>query len=72
MTSSSTCRRMNLRALKENPDDPTPQSASGRRRTLLVVDRNTAYHLTGKVIVVSLREQTLRAYDTGRWSGGRM
>lgn len=59
---------INLRALKDNLDDPTPHSQPHATDLLLI---NTAYHLTGKVIVVSLREQTLRAYDNGQmvwWS----
>ena len=59
---------INLRALKDNLNDPTPHSQPHATDLLLI---NTAYHLTGKVIVVSLREQTLRAYDNGQmvwWS----
>jgi hypothetical protein len=59
---------INLRALKDNLGDPTPHSQPHATDLLLI---NTAYHLTGKVIVVSLREQTLRAYDNGQmvwWS----
>lgn len=59
---------INLRALKDNLNDRTPHSQPHATDLLLI---NTAYHLTGKVIVVSLREQTLRAYDNGQmvwWS----
>ncbi|HEX5155828.1 MAG TPA: L,D-transpeptidase [Ktedonobacterales bacterium] len=59
---------ISLRALKDNLNDPTPHSQPHATDLLLI---NTAYHLTGKVIVVSLREQTLRAYDNGQmvwWS----
>jgi hypothetical protein len=59
---------INLRALKDNLNDPTPHSQPHATDLLLI---NTAYHLTGKVIVVSLREQTLRAYENGKmvwWS----
>ncbi len=58
----------NLRALKDNLSDNTPHSQPHASDLWLI---NTAYHLTGKVIVVSLREQTLRAYDNGQmvwWS----
>lgn len=58
----------NLRALKDNLQDPTPHSQPHASDLALI---NTAYHLTGKVIVVSLREQTLRAYENGQmvwWS----
>jgi L,D-transpeptidase catalytic domain len=58
----------NLRALKDNLQDNTPHSQPHASDLWLI---NTAYHLTGKVIVVSLREQTLRAYENGQmvwWS----
>lgn len=58
----------NLRALKDNLSDPKPHSQPHDADLWLI---NTAYHLTGKVIVVSLREQTLRAYENGKmvwWS----
>ncbi len=53
---------------QRQPGQPTPHSQPHATDLLLI---NTAYHLTGKVIVVSLREQTLRAYDNGQmvwWS----
>lgn len=53
----------NLRALMDNLKDTTPHSQPHASDLWLI---NTAYHLTGKVIVVSLREQTLRAYDNGQ------
>jgi hypothetical protein len=56
----------NLRALKDNLDDPTPHLLPHATDLQLIA----TYHLTGKVIVVSLREQTLRAYENGQfvWS----
>lgn len=59
---------INLRALLDNLNDKTPHSQTHTSDLWLI---NTAYHLTGKVIVVSLREQTLRAYENGNlvwWS----
>ena len=59
---------INLRALKDNLSDTTPHSQPHASDLELI---NTAYHLTGKVIVISLREQTLRAYENGQlvwWS----
>lgn len=59
---------INLRALLDNLNDKTPHSQTHTSDLRLI---NTAYHLTGKVIVVSLREQTLRAYENGNlvwWS----
>lgn len=59
---------INLRALLDNLKDTTPHSQPHTSDLWLI---NTAYHLTGKVIVVSLREQTLRAYENGQmvwWS----
>jgi lipoprotein-anchoring transpeptidase ErfK/SrfK len=58
----------NLRALVDNLKDTTPHSLPHASDLWLI---NTAYHLTGKVIVVSLREQTMRVYDNGQmvwWS----
>lgn len=59
---------INLRALVDNLHDTAPHSQAHASDLWLI---NTAYHLTGKVIVVSLREQTLRAYENGQlvwWS----
>jgi L,D-transpeptidase catalytic domain len=59
---------INLRALLDNLKDTTPHSQPHSSDLWLI---NTAYHLTGKVIVVSLREQTLRVYENGQmvwWS----
>jgi lipoprotein-anchoring transpeptidase ErfK/SrfK len=65
----------NLRALKDNlpytVDFQTVDKYADQPHPADLELINTAYHLTGKVIVVSLREQVLRAYDNGNvvwWS----
>lgn len=58
----------NLRALRDNLPYAKPQYANQPHAADLQLI-NT-YHLTGQVIVVSLREQALRAYNNGQlvWS----
>ena len=56
----------NLRALLDNLPYATPKYAYQPHDADLELI-NTAYHLTGKVIVVSLREQVMRTYDHGHY-----
>jgi lipoprotein-anchoring transpeptidase ErfK/SrfK len=51
----------NLHALLANLNDPTPHDQAHATDLQLI----QAYHLTGKVMVTSLTEQTLRLYDNG-------
>ena len=57
----------NLRALQDDLSDHTPHYQPHASDLTLLA----AYHLTGKVVVVSLREQTARFYENGKlvyWS----
>jgi hypothetical protein len=56
---------INLQALLTNLNDKTPH----KRAHVTDLQLIAAYHLTGKVIVVSLTEQTLRMYDNGKLVG---
>lgn len=55
----------NLNALLTNMNDPTDHDKPHATDLQLMQQ----YHLTGKVIVVSLTEQTLREYDNGQFVG---
>jgi L,D-transpeptidase-like protein len=52
----------NLRALQDDLSDKTPHYKPHATDLTLLA----AYHLTGKVVVVSLREQTARFYENGK------
>ncbi len=57
----------NLRALQDNLSDKTPHYLPHAADLTLL----SAYHITGKAVVVSLREQTARFYQNGKlvyWS----
>jgi hypothetical protein len=52
----------NLRALQDDLSDPTPHYLPHATDLTLLA----AYHLTGKVVMISLREQTARFYQNGK------